>query len=148
MIQSVYQREICQTNTNILCERSLTETDPLWLLSFQHFHIDHNALCLSPQNFAWPLFTIYPGVLRYSQEKFKQCWWKIIFVKQGALLFIPEIVVMANEPGAQIHFRKNARRRIRVPSSEALWPKWRLDKGSPGKKRYLHRIDRNKPTYH
>ena len=57
-------------------------------------------------------------------------------------------VEMANEPGAQIHFPKNARRRIRVPSSEALWLKWRLDKGSPGKKRYLHRIDRNKPTYH
>ena len=52
-------------------------------------------------------------------------------VEQGALLNIPEIVAMANEPGAQIHFPKNARRRIRVPSSEALWPKMKAGQRKP-----------------
>jgi len=33
----------------------------------------------------------FASVLRYSQEKFKQCLWKILWSKRGALLFIPEM---------------------------------------------------------
>ena len=85
-----------------------------------------------PVKFCVTIVSNFPWVLRYSQEKFKQCLWKIIFVDYwGALLNIPQIVEMANEPGAQIHSPKNARRRIRVPSSEALWPKMKTEHRKP-----------------
>ena len=56
----------------------------------------------------------------------KQCLLKILWSKQDT-----RDVQMANEPGAQINFRKHARRRIRVASSEALWPKMKAGHRKP-----------------
>ena len=55
-------------------------------ISCNHYcHIDHNAPCFPPQNFAYPLSPNYPGYYSRPKRNRKQWLCKVLGGKQGTL---------------------------------------------------------------
>ena len=48
----------------------------------------HNALCFSPQNFAWALFSVSLGAILTPKRNWRQCLCKIWGDKQRALWYV------------------------------------------------------------